>query len=256
MSFFALKLLRRNVASGSAERRYLAREQAVLKRLSHPHILRVYDADRGLERRHVLVDYLPGPSLLARLGAAPRRRLQVVDAVTTAMQLASAVGHLHDKGYLYRDLKPANVLEGHSGSVLIDFGSVFRYRPNRVPRERLGTDPYMAPEQCLGDALSPATDVYGLGAVLYESLTGEWPFEDQLMNVFDRTLPQNRFPQIAHDVKPLRRRVANLDRRLDETVRRCLARDPADRYQSAAEVLNELLAFADGLAEMIPGAAA
>lgn len=256
MSFFALKLLRAGVANGSAERRHITHEQAVLRRLAHPHIVRLYDADPGLSRTHVLMDHLPGPSLLERISAAPRRRLPVVEAVTTAIQIASAIGHLHERGYLYRDLKPANVLEGQNGSVLIDFGSVFRWRPGRVPRERLGTDPYMAPEQCLGEPLGPATDVYGIGAVLHEALTGEWAFEDQLMNVFDRTRLENRFPQIAHEVRPLRKRAAAVPAGLDEVVRRCLARNPSDRYQSAAELVNELLAYADGLGDVIPGAAA
>jgi serine/threonine-protein kinase len=103
----------------------------------------------------------------------------------------------------------------------------------------------MAPEQCLGESLSPRTDVFGLGAITYELLTGEWPFEDQLMSVFDRTALKNRYPQIAHRPGGLRRRVVGIGAEVEEVVHRCLARKPSSRYASVAEVvevLNGLLA--------------
>jgi serine/threonine protein kinase len=255
LCFFACKVLRAHVARTSAQARHLIIERAILKRLSHPNIVRVYESDETAELPHVVLDYLPGPSLFARLAASPRRRLPIPEALKIAIYVGGALEHLHSFSYLYRDLKPANVLFREDLPVMIDFGSVYHYRPGRAARTRVGTDPYMAPEQCLGEPLSPATDVFGLGAVLYEMLTGEWPYEDQLMNVFDRTRLENRFPQIKHSPGRLRRRTPSVGPELEAVVLRCLARDPEDRFASVAELVAELGAFVKA-EEIVPGAAA
>jgi serine/threonine-protein kinase len=228
----------------------------VLRRLAHPNVVRAYPSNERLHTPHILMEYLGGMTLFGRLAVAPRRRLPVQEAVTLAIQIGGALEHLHSASYLYRDLKPANVIERDGRAVLIDFGSVYRMRAGRAPRSRVGTDPYMAPEQCLGEPLTPATDVFGLGAVLYEMLTGEWPFEDQLMNVFDRSRLENRFPQINHEPGPLRRRSSGVEPGLEAVVRKCLARKPEDRFQRVADVVVELSAFAGDSGFVLPRAPA
>jgi serine/threonine protein kinase len=256
LCYFACKVLRAHVPRMSPEARHLALERALLRKLSHPNIVRAYDSDPAATLPHVLMDYLAGPSLLERLAASPRRRLATNEALRIAIHIGGALEHLHARSYIYRDLKPANIIERSGVPVLIDFGAAYPYRPGRSARHRVGTDPYMAPEQCLGEPLSPATDVFGLGAVLYEMLTGEWPYEDQLMNIFDRTRLENRFPQIKHAPGSLRRRAPNAGPDLERVVHRCLDRDPNERYQSIADVVADLSSFLRGEHQLIPGAAA
>jgi serine/threonine protein kinase len=106
----------------------------------------------------------------------PKRRLHVPDAVRAVMHVGAAVHYLHRRGLLYRDLKPANILLREGVPVLVDFDVVVPL--HALPGDRQGTAPYMAPEQVRGETLSPATDVYGLGVLLFELLTGKWPTEE------------------------------------------------------------------------------
>jgi serine/threonine-protein kinase len=239
----ACKLLRPDLDAADPHRRALAAEASVLRRVQHPNVVRVFEPDASLEHQHLLMEYLRGPSLLEMLGASPRRRLKPAHALRVAVGVGSALHAVHAAGFVYRDLKPANVHVQDETPVLVDFGAVYRWAPGRRPASRLGTDPYMAPEQCLGEPLSPRTDVFGLGALTFEMLTGEWPFEDQLMNVFDRTQLENRFPQIAHRPGALRRRVPGIGAAVEEVVHRCLERDPERRYPSAAEAVVDLNAI-------------
>jgi eukaryotic-like serine/threonine-protein kinase len=243
---FAAKVLRTHLRGATPEERVFAREGHVLRRLSHPNVVRVYEANR----RFIVMDRLTGPSLLERISAQPRRRMPISDALKIAVQLGSALEHVHSRGLIYRDMKPSNVIFRSETPILIDFGSCIRYRPGVAVRDRLGTDPYMAPEQCLGDPLSPASDLFGLGAVLFEMISGEWPFEDRLMNVFDRTRLENRFPQVRYAPGQIRRKVPAVSPDLEAIVNRCLARDPADRFASAGEAvvaLDRLLRDAERL---------
>src|SRR5690606_18628198 len=101
----------------------------------------------------------------------------VPDAIRAIMHVGAAVHYLHRQGYLYRDLKPGNVLLREGIPILVDF-DVVRKIDGKRPSDRLGTAPYMAPEQILREPLTPAADVYGLGALFYEMLTGHWPTEE------------------------------------------------------------------------------
>jgi len=242
---FACKLLRPGLEAPEPHRRSLATEEAVLRRVHHPNVVRVFSGDADLEHAHILMEHLEGPSLLELLAESSRRRLKPNVALRIAVGLGAALEAVHAVGFVYRDLKPANVIMRGETPTLVDFGAVYRWTPNRRPSERVGTDPYMAPEQVLRDPLSPRTDVFGLGALTYEMLTGEWPFEDQLMNVFDRTKLHNRFPQIVHAPGGLRRRIHGMGAEVEEVVHRCLARDPEERYESAAEAVTELNGLLD-----------
>ena len=153
------------------------REQEALKRLTHPNIVRLFGSGNVEGRPYLLLEYLAGPSLFDVLETLPKRRLHVPDAIRATMHIGAAVHYLHRQGFLYRDLKPANVLLREGIPILVDFDVVRRIGRSR-PADRLGTAPYMAPEQVLREPLSPATDVYGLGALLYELLTGHWPMEE------------------------------------------------------------------------------
>jgi serine/threonine-protein kinase len=259
---FLCKILRNGIPDEAKHRRSIELEARVLGRVAHPNIVRAFRLADSVPNPHVLTEFIAGSSLLDLLGQSPRRRLKQAVAVRIAVGIGAALTAVHGLGFLYRDLKPANVLLRDGEPILIDFGTVYRWREGQRPRERVGTDPYMAPEQCLEEPLTPATDVFGLGAVTYEMLTGEWPFEDQLMNVFDRKKLRNRFPQIAHEANPVRRRAQGVSPEVDAVVSRCLARNPEDRYATVSEAsaaLNRALdaedrVFPDGTGDSVRAA--
>jgi serine/threonine-protein kinase len=249
---FACKVLRPSIDDESAVARSIEREKRVLKRISHPNVVRVFDDSGEADCQCIVMEYLPGPSLFEMLSTAPKRRLKIDAALRIAIRIGAALEAVHSLGLVYRDLKPSNILMRDGEPVLIDLGSVYNFKPGRAPRERLGTDPYMAPEQCLGRPLSPATDVFGLGAVTYEMITGEWPFEEQLMNVFDRSRIHTRFPQVAYAPGSIRRKVASASEELEATILKCLARKPRDRYATIADAVLELNRCLEADSRVVP----
>ena len=154
------------------------REAEVLEKLRHPNIVRLFGSNVEEGRPYILMEYLAGPSLFDVLEGLPKRRLHTPDAIRAIMHVGAAIHYLHRCGYLYRDLKPGNVHLREGVPVLLDFDVVREMEPLRRPADRLGTAPYMAPEQVLKEPLTAATDVYGLGALLYELLTGKWAHEE------------------------------------------------------------------------------
>ena len=176
------KIILPQFAPTSKAARALTREATLLRRLAHPHIVQVFGQGSHDGRVFLLQEYLHGPSLLALIEAAPQRQVPTPDALKAIVHLCAALAHLHDRGYVHQDIKPANVLLRGGIPILIDFDVAYRIQPGQTPHAPCGTDPYMAPEQCLHEALSPATDLYSVGAVLYEMLTGRWLFEDTLLN--------------------------------------------------------------------------
>jgi serine/threonine protein kinase len=257
------------------------REEQVLRKLQHPNIVRLYGSGEAEGRFFLLLDYFAGPSLFDVLEAMPRRRLHVPDAVRAVMHVGAAVHYLHRRGYLYRDLKPGNILLREGIPILVDFDVVRPLAGARRPADRLGTAPYMAPEQVLREPLTPATDVYGLGVLLYELLTGRWPteelldddeWEDELEwdDEADEPAPQipthpegapraldtaeleARYPQLVEPPVPLRQRVPRLGRDLEQIVMRCLARDPAERFRTVSGLLAALAPLLKGRHRLWP----
>jgi serine/threonine protein kinase len=199
------------------------READVLSTLAHPNIVRFY----GLSKpANLLMELLDGPILSRMIQDQPKRCLAVSDAVRVAIHLGAALGYIHSKGILHLDVKPYNVIVASGGRpILYDFGCA---RINSAPRpsDIAGTDPYIAPEECLRESVTPAADVFGLGVTLYEMLTGEVPFRE--------ASGRRRFPQTKELPNPVRRHRAGVPANLDDLVLSCLARDPASRPRIAA----------------------
>lgn len=259
------------------------RESRVLRRLRHPNIVRVYGGG-GEEDGHpyLLLDYLQGPSLFDVLEGLEKRRLHIPDAIRAAMHVGAAVHYLHRCGFVYRDLKPANILLREGIPVLVDFDVVRKIDPLRRPQDRLGTVPYMAPEQILRQPLTAATDVYGLGALLYELVTGHWPTEEPLdededwddEDYWDESagsvpLPLHtggnralsteelhaRYPQLNRDPVPPRAHNPQVPAELERIILRCLARNFYDRYQTVSGLLAALAPLLKGQHRLWPPAA-
>jgi serine/threonine protein kinase len=191
--------------------------------------------------------------LFELIDSSPQRQLPIPDAMKAIIHVCAALAHFHERGYVHRDLKPANIILRGGIPVLVDFDVAYRLTLGHRPRECLGTDPYMAPEQCMKEALSPATDIYGVGAVLYEMLTGRWPFEDELTNHADHHTLEDRYPQIRHHRPPLPSQFnTHVFPGLEAVVMKCVARHPHQRFQSARALAKELARFLEGKDQLWP----
>jgi hypothetical protein len=226
----ALKLLPEAEADSQGRERF-KREAEALGRLRHPHVTRIHDLLEGPPLVLVL-ELIEGESLAERLRRGP---LPVEVALRIALEVADALDAAHAEGILHRDVKPANVLlDGEMGAHLSDFGLARLIDAETLTRtgQALGSPAYMSPEQATGFVVEARTDVYGLGATLYEALTGELPLtattlEDMLVAIEERT------PVPAHQ------RRAGIGVELSGLCSRCLAKSADDR-PSLAEFQAEL----------------
>jgi eukaryotic-like serine/threonine-protein kinase len=228
----------------------LRREARIIRRLQHPNVIRSFGEGEHEGLPYLLMEYLEGPSVFDLLERLPNRRFPVSDAVRTAIHAGAGLAHLHRQGWLHLDLKPANLLLRDAVPVLSDFDAARRIDPGRRPTRAMGTDPYMAPEHIRRDPPTPAVDVYGLAAVLYELLTGRWPFEHVYAGEEVREGPERRYPQLGTAPAPsARAHVEEISPTLDDVVLRSLDADPAQRpslhtlLMALAEELNDEVAL-------------
>ncbi len=242
----ALKMIRSPVASGEQLAR-LQQEAETVARLEHPQIVSIYEIGTWQGCPFLSLEYVDGGSLSEKLGGKP---LPADEAVMLAEKIARGVQFAHENGVIHRDLKPANILLSSTGEPKItDFGLAKQLQT--VAGEQafeltqtgavLGTPCYMAPEQAGGHrrAIGPAADVYAVGAVLYEMLTGRPPFRGESTL---ETLDQIR----QHDpIAPRRLRPA-LPRDVETICLKCLEKDPSQRYASAAALASDLARFRAG----------
>jgi eukaryotic-like serine/threonine-protein kinase len=168
-----VKTLRPDRLNERGVRSRLEQEGRLLRRLTHPHILRGYEVFRG-PPPVVVTETLRGQTLAHLLDTAPA--LKPREAAVLGLQLCSAIAYLHEEGYLHLDLKPSNIVVDGGRAIVVDL-SLAR-KPGRA-RPGIGTWCYLAPEQALGGPLGPPADVWGIGVVLFESLTGEPLFDDE-----------------------------------------------------------------------------
>jgi predicted ATPase/Tfp pilus assembly protein PilF len=219
----------------------LEREARTTSALNHPHILTVYDVAEQEGLRFISTEFIDGETLRARLARGP---LGVEEAVRIATAVADALSAAHAAGIVHRDIKPENVMVRADGWVkLLDFGIAEAARPPDATvtaggRDLVGTFGYFAPEQVKGESTSPATDVYALGVVLYEMLTGRRPFDDRAVGPYLIAV-LNEDPPPPGEVHP------EVPAPLSSLVSRMLARDLARRPPAMAAVMAELRALAD-----------
>jgi hypothetical protein len=238
----ALKMVLASAAAGPEELGRFRREAEAIARLAHPNIVQVYEVGEHEGCPYLVLELLEGGSLADRLAGTP---LPPRQAAELALALAGAVQHAHEKGVIHRDLKPGNVLLTADGVPKIaDFGLAKRLGTNRAQTETgviAGTPSYMAPEQAQGRGkdVGPATDVYALGAILYELLTGRPPFKAATVL---QTLEQVR----SHDPPRPATLQPGLPADLETVCLKCLHKEPAYRYRSAAALAADLGSFLAG----------
>jgi hypothetical protein len=238
----ALKVIRGGLLAGDAEIERFYREARAAARLDHLNIVKIHDIGSHEDTPYYTMDFVAGGSLLKqvqRLGADPRAAAALVEKIARAVQQA------HEHGIVHRDLKPGNILLREDGEPCVtDFGlAKFLDTETQLtlPDQALGTPSYMAPEQAsIPPRLAgPQTDVWALGVLLYELLTGRRPFEGA-------TAQEVAHRIVTADPPPPRTLRADLDRALDTIVLTCLEKDPRRRYSSAAELADDLRRWLSG----------
>lgn len=249
---FAIKVLRKELAADESSVKRFEQEAKVASELTHVNVLAVYSNDRTVSGApYIVMDYLEGESLAQLL-----QRESTLDPVRVANlsgQICSALAHAHMKGLIHRDLKPSNVMltRGDAGADVVkvlDFGiakvlpSANRETQNLTNTgELFGTPSYLSPEQCLGCNLDIRSDIYSLGCVMYEMLTGRPPFaggnpiQTIVKHLNEQPLPINA---IAPDL--------DVPAGLESIIMRCLEKEPADRYQSMDHLRGDLELVATG----------
>lgn len=236
------KRLKQSGYNDSKYRELFFQEAAALAELNHPGIVRLLEFNQNAELPYLLLEHVGERTLRDELrenGAFDTAR-----AVRIVQHVAAAVAHIHSNGYLHRDLKPSNIILRNGRPILIDFGVVWKMKPERLPPDRSGTPQYLAPEQIKQEKLSPATDVYGLGMLLFELLTGERPFNHGAEPNESVSL-EKRYPQIVADPKQFEEIGQNVETALTQIVYRCLEKSPEARFQCAVELMKALDSFTD-----------
>jgi serine/threonine protein kinase len=247
------KILLPGFAPRSGEGRSFRTEAMLLERMKHPQIVRIFQRGNFEGRDYLIQEFLNGPSLLDILERAPDRRFTIPDAIKTIVHVGSALDHLHSQGFVYQDLKPANILFRGGIPVLVDFDSAVRPKAGQKWDLIPGTDPYMAPEQCHQGEIYASTDVYGLGAMFYELLTGQWPFEEELRQKREKKVLEDRYPQVrGTSPKPPHEFIPGISEELSRIVLRCLEMDPSARFPSVRDLIKNLVPFLEGKDRMWP----
>jgi len=253
----AIKVLPHHWAADTEMRQRFEREAQALASMNHPHICVLHDIGTHDGSDFLVMEYLEGETLAARLA---RGRLGLAEALKFGIEIADALDKAHRKGVVHRDLKPSNVMLTESGTKLLDFGlAKFARAANSgsftdmatgfatgkdltTPGTILGTLQYMAPEQIEGLEADARTDIFAFGSLLYEMVSGKKAFEGKSRVLLISAIA-TAHPPVLSSIEPA------APSSLDHLVQTCMAKEPADRWQRARDLLAELEFVAEGGAD-------
>jgi serine/threonine-protein kinase len=241
----AVKVLAGHLAGDDTFRARFLQESKLASRLSHPNVVRVYDAGETDGSPYIVMEYVPGETL------AQRGKLTHGEAVPLALQACAGLQHAHDAGLVHRDIKPANLLVREDDVLKVaDFGIARAAELTRLTQHGtvLGTAAYLSPEQAAGEEVTAAADIYSLGAVVYELLSGRAPYEFE-------SLAELAARQTDGVITPLRDLEPSVPVLVEAAVMHALAREPRFRPPSAADFAHELAAASELPAEPAPATA-
>lgn len=233
----AIKILKEEFVSNEEFIRRFKNESKAIAVLSHPNIVKVYDVSFGDLIQYIVMEYIDGITLkeyIERQGS-----LRWKDAVYFAIQILKGLQHAHDKGIVHRDVKPQNIMVLSDGTIKVaDFG-IARFARNEqrtITDKAIGSVHYISPEQARGEKTDEKADIYSVGVMLYEMLTGQLPFEaDSAVSV--------AIMQLQRDPKPLTEINSSIPVGLEQITMHAMQKTPERRYQSASELLCDLEQF-------------
>ena len=233
----AVKILRDEFADDAEFREHFKAESQAVAMLSHPNIVAVYDFSRESDTQYIVMELLEGITLKQYMHKK-QGALSWKEALHFSTQVARALSHAHSKGIVHRDIKPHNIMVVKDGSIKVaDFGIAHLQNETCVSSgETIGSVHYISPEQIHGDPVDARSDIYSLGVVMYEMLTGRLPFDGETVEAVAMqhlssalTVPH----ELNHDIPA----------RLEEITLKAMSADIENRYQSADELLEDLEAF-------------
>ncbi len=241
--YLAAKVLRSDIAHEPAFMERFRREARVLETLQHPNIVRYYDIVESGDTVFILTDFIAGDTLQNVL----RRRgepLSPVESLDYLTPLAAALHFAHREGIIHRDLKPANILIAENGNLFVtDFGiaRILSDTSTLTVDTTVGTPHYMSPEQIMAGHVTATTDIYALGVMLYQMVTGRLPFTGDSKGASGTTAAVRIVYEHLH-VKPVPPKQLNpsLSTAVESVILRCLEKDPTQRYQSVSDLYDAL----------------
>ncbi len=233
----AIKFLPRQIAASEEERERFKVEAQAAAALNHPNIATIHAIEEIDEEMFIVMEYIDGQELKEKISAGP---LRVNEALNIAIQFAEGLQAAHEKGVVHRDIKSSNIMITNKGQVkIMDFGLAKIYGNPQLTKigTTLGTTAYMSPEQGRGEEVDERADIWSFGVVFYEILTRQQPFQGDYEQAVWYAIGNE-------DPTPLSEWVKDLPLPVETIVSRCLEKDPAKRYQTAAELLADVTAVA------------
>ena len=233
----AIKILKDEFLGNEDFIRRFKNESKAIAVLSHPNIVKVYDVSFGDQIQYIVMEYIDGITLREYLDQ--QKEIKWKEAIHFTVQILRALQHAHEKGIIHRDIKPQNIMLLQDGTIKVtDFG-IARFSRNEtrtMTDKAIGSVHYIAPEQARGDLTDEKADIYSVGVMLYEMITGQLPFEaDNAVSVAIMQLQAD--PRPPKDINPA------IPDGLEEITLKAMQKDPSQRYQSAAEMLRDIEQF-------------
>jgi TolB-like protein/thioredoxin-like negative regulator of GroEL/predicted Ser/Thr protein kinase len=241
--FVALKFLPAELIAVPEARERFVREAKAAAALSHPHICTVHEINEEEKEPFIVMEYVEGQSLKEKIR---KGALDQAEALDIAIQVAEGLDEAHKKGIVHRDIKPGNIMVADTGMAkVMDFGLAKVFGASLITQEAktMGTVAYMSPEQAKGVPVDQRTDVWSLGVVLYEMITGQLPFKGEHEQSLIHSI-------LNTDPIPPGKIRKDLQKGLESIVLKALAKNPNSRYQGMGEALEDLKAVAGGLKPM------